>query len=88
MHLQESSISRFSSYFRTVSTPITLYCLGMTGNHFQQPKAPSHNTVGHIAVVSDRTEPDMSFELFEPDKSPVQLYPILQRLNLADFLMF
>ena len=26
-------------------------------------------------VVSDRTEPDMSFELFEPDKSPVQLNP-------------
>ena len=26
-------------------------------------------------VVSDRTEPDMSFELFEPDKSPVQLKP-------------
>ena len=26
-------------------------------------------------IVSDRTEPDMSFELFEPDKSPVQLNP-------------
>ena len=26
-------------------------------------------------IVSDRTEPDMSFELFEPDKSPVQLSP-------------
>ena len=25
--------------------------------------------------MSDRTEPDMSFELFEPDKSPVQLNP-------------
>ena len=25
--------------------------------------------------MSDRTEPDMSFELFEPDKSPVQLKP-------------
>ena len=22
----------------------------MAGNHFQQPKAPSHNTVGHITV--------------------------------------
>ena len=26
-----------------------------------------------VGLVSDRTEPDMSFELFEPDKSPVQL---------------
>ena len=26
-------------------------------------------------VVSDRTEPDMSFELLEPAKSPVQLKP-------------
>ena len=28
-----------------------------------------------LSLVSDRTEPDMSFELFEPDKSPVQLNP-------------
>ena len=28
-----------------------------------------------LRVVSDRPEPDMSFELFEPDKSPVQLNP-------------
>ena len=28
-----------------------------------------------MLLVSDRTEPDMSFELFEPDKSPVQLSP-------------
>ena len=26
-------------------------------------------------LVSDRTEPDMSFELLEPDKSPAQLKP-------------
>ena len=26
-------------------------------------------------LVSDRTEPDMSFELLEPDESPVQLNP-------------
>ena len=26
-------------------------------------------------IVSERTEPDMSFELFEPDKSPVQFNP-------------
>ena len=26
-------------------------------------------------TVSDRTEPDMSFGLLEPDKSPVQLKP-------------
>jgi len=28
-----------------------------------------------MAIVSDRTEPNMSFELFEPDNSPVQLNP-------------
>ena len=28
-----------------------------------------------LSLVSDRTEPDMSFGLLEPDKSPVQLKP-------------
>ena len=32
-------------------------------------------TAYYLHLVSDRTEPDMSFELFEPDKSPVQLNP-------------
>ena len=30
---------------------------------------------GRYLIVSDRTEPDMSFGLLEPAKSPVQLKP-------------
>ena len=39
------------------------------------PHMKTYLFFAYLDVVSDRTEPDMSFEHFEPDKSPVQLNP-------------
>ena len=51
-----------------------LLCLP-SWDRFNSSQLRNYRTGQYQRLVSDRTEPDMSFELFEPDKSPVQLNP-------------